>query len=179
MLDSDGPLRPGPEAKIMANTRKYERYAKKIKIFEGLSGDEVAEIVRHGDKIYFRAGETIFHKGQLGSNIFVVLRGTVDIENDGYIIAKCREGDAFGEMSVLNHRPHCASAAAATDVKLFTIDENQIDKLLTKHAASRFLLNIIHVLSAHLEKANALISQQSRAGHGSLAAAGESGGVSS
>lgn len=149
----------------MSDLRKYERYAKKIKIFEGLSLDEVTEIVRRGDKIRFHAGQTIFHKGQLGSTIFIVLKGRVNIDNDGFIIAKCREGDAFGEMSVLNHRPHRASAEAATDLKLFTIDEKQISELLTKHLASHFLLNIIHVLSAHLERANSLIARQSRMGH--------------
>lgn len=162
----------------MSHTKKYARYAKRIKIFAGLSAEEVTEILRHSDKIYFRAGQTIFHKGQLGSTIFIVLRGTVDIEDDGCIIAKCREGDAFGEMSVLNHRPHCASAAAATDVKLFTLDENQIDKLLKQTVAAPFLLNIIHVLSEHLEKANSVIAQQSKAEHRSLVAAGRDGSAS-
>ncbi len=146
----------------MSGSRKYEHYAKNVKIFEGLSVEEVAEIVRHGDKLRFHAGQTIFHKGQLGSTIFVVLKGTVDIDNDGVIISKCREGEAFGEMSVLNHRPHCASAEAATDVKLFTMNEAQIEELLTKPVASRFLLNIVHLLSAHIEKANAVIAQQCR-----------------
>ena len=159
----------------MSDSKKYARYAKRVKIFAGLSGEEVTEILRHGDKIYFRAGQTIFHKGQLGSTIFIILRGTVDIEDEGCIIAKCREGDAFGEMSVLNHRPHCASAAAATDVKLFTIDENQINELLERHVAARFLLNIIHVLSSRLEKANSVIAQQSKAEHRSHVAAGRHG----
>ena len=159
----------------MSNPRKYARYAEQIKIFAGLSGEEVTEILRHGDKMYFRAGQTIFHKGQLGSTIFIVLRGTVDIENEGCIIAKCREGDAFGEMSALNHRPHCASAAAATDVKLFTIDESRMNELLKRKVAARFLLNVIHVLSSHLETANSIIAQQSKAEHRSLVAAGRDG----
>ena len=153
----------------MSDMRKYKCYANKIKIFEGLSLDEVAEIVRHGDKIRFHAGQTIFHKGQLGSTIFVVLKGMVNIENDGTTIAKCRKGDVFGEMSVLNHRPHYASAEAATDVRLFTIDNRQISELLTKNVGSRFLLNIIQVLSTHLERANTFIAQQSRAGGPGLA----------
>ena len=153
----------------MSDTSKYARYAKKIKIFEGLSLEEVAEIMRHGATIRFSAGQTIFHKGQLGNSIFIVLQGTVDIENEGIIIGKCRVGDAFGEMSVLNHRPHCASADAATDVKLFTIDENQIHKLMEEVVGVRFLLNIVHLMSDHLETANTIIARQSR---------GESGLVS-
>ena len=146
----------------MHNPAKYASYAKKVKIFQGLTGEDVSEILRHGDKIRFSAGQTIFHKGQLGNSIFIVLHGTVDIENEGAIIAKCRAGDAFGEMSVLNHRPHCATAAAASDVKLFTMDENQITELLEKRVAVRFLLNIIHVLSAYLETANTIVARQNK-----------------
>lgn len=158
----------------MSNLAKYEDYAKKIKIFQGLSAEDVAEILRHGDKIRFRAGQTIFHKGQLGNSIFIVLNGVVDIENEGCIIAKCRTGDAFGEMSVLNHRPHCASAAAASDVKLFTMDENQINNLLEKRVAVPFLLNIIHVLSSYLETANTIVARQNKGQRDLLLTAGRS-----
>ncbi len=146
----------------MSDSRKYAEYAQRVKIFAGLSVDEVAEILHHCDKLYFHAGQTIFHKGQLGNTIFIILRGTVDIQSEGRTIAKCREGDVFGEMSVLNHRPHCASAAAATDVKLSIIDEGHINKLLDGPVGARFLLNIVHVLSSYLERANSLIAQQNK-----------------
>ena len=143
----------------MSNLRKYEVYAEKIKLFNGLTPEEVSDVLHHGSKLEFRAGDSIFHKGQLGSNLFIVLNGTVNITIDRQVIGKCRPGDAFGEMSVLNHRPHCASADAATNVKLFTLDERQINEVLEKRVAVRLLLNIIHVLSSHLENANLLNSQ--------------------
>lgn len=146
----------------MSDAMKYAHYAKRVKIFEGFSAEEVAEVLHRSDKLYFHAGQTIFHRGQLGSTIFIVLRGIVDIESEGCTLAKCREGDAFGEMSVLNHSPHCASAAAVTDVKLCAIDEDHINALLGGHVAARFLLNIIHVLSSRLERANSLIAQQNK-----------------
>lgn len=146
----------------MHNEAKYLHYAKKIKIFNGLSPKEVSDILHEGHTLEFFAGQSVFHKGQLGGNLFVVLNGTVDIENEGMIIAKCRPGDAFGEMSVLNHRPHCASANAYTDVKLFTLDEDQINRLLEKKGAVRLLLNVIHMMSSHLEKANTIIATQNK-----------------
>jgi CRP-like cAMP-binding protein len=142
----------------MSDLRKYEAYAQKIKLFNGLTAEEVSSILHHGRKIDYRAGDSIFHKGQLGSNIFIVLNGKVNITIDRQLIAKCRAGDAFGEMSVLNHRPHCASADAATDVQLFTLDEEIINSMLEKHIAVRLLLNIIHLLSNHLENAKHLNS---------------------
>jgi CRP-like cAMP-binding protein len=138
----------------MNDMRRYETYAQKIKLFSGLTLEEVSDVLQLGSKLEFRAGDSIFHKGQLGSNLFIVLHGMVNLTIDRQVIGKCRPGDAFGEMSVLNHRPHCASADAATDVKLFTLDERQINSILEKRVAVRLLLNIIHTLSSHLENAN-------------------------
>ena len=158
----------------MSDMRKYEEYAKKIKIFNGLTPEEVSDILHLGSKLEFRAGDAIFHKGQLGNNLFIVLHGVVNITIDRQLIGKCRPGDAFGEMSVLNHRPHCASADAATDVKLFTLDERQLNKVFEKKASVRLLLNVIHVLSSYLENANHVNSKNAKilkaVGHASGAA---------
>ena len=61
-------------------------------------------------------------------------------------------------MSVLNHRPRTATAAAETDVKLFTLDESQVNEILEKRVAVRLLLNVVHVLSERLEEANTSIA---------------------
>lgn len=147
----------------MDKDEKFRQYAEKIKIFNGLHPDEIAQILHQGRKIEFRTGQTIFHEGQMGSHIFIVLSGVVSLYNKDTLIAKCEAGDAFGEMSVLNHRPHCATAAADTGVRLFTIDEKQVNSILEKHVAVRFLLNIIHILSEHLEQTNSDFAQARKA----------------
>jgi len=142
----------------MTDLDKYKHYADRIKIFHGLEPEEVSDILHHGKILHFRAGETVFHEGQLGSNLFVLLSGTVSIFKKTKLIAKLQVGDAFGEMAVLNKKPRNATAAADTDAKLFTLDERQINNILEKHVAVRLLLNIVHVLSERLETANVLIT---------------------
>lgn len=142
----------------MADEAKYRQYADKVRIFNGLKPDEVGDILRKGHTLNFGKGQTIFHEGMLGSNLFIVLNGEIALYNKNRLIAMCKVGDAFGEMSVLNHRPRTATAAAATDVKLFTLDESQMNDILEKHVAVRMLLNIVHVLSERLEEANIWIS---------------------
>ncbi len=138
----------------MGSIEKYKQYAKRVKIFNGLEAEEVEEIIKRGDMLEYHEGKPIFFQGQLGTNIFVVWKGTVGIFVDNDLVAKCEVGDAFGEMSALNHRPHAGSASALTDVKCFVLTEDDVNSILTKHAATRFLLNIIHILSNHLEVAN-------------------------
>lgn len=138
----------------MSNIQFFEHYSQKIKLFHGLSADEIAHIMRQGTMMEFRSGENIFHKGQLGNSLFIVLHGKVNITINGRRIGLCKIGDAFGEMSVLNHRPHTASADAATNVQVFILHEQQLNRILQQHVAARFLMNVIHVLSSHLENAN-------------------------
>jgi len=146
----------------MSDKNPYGGISDKIKLFEGLTDKEISDIMRHGSTLDFRAGDAIFHKGQLGNTIFIVLAGTVNIAIDNHIIAKCRIGDAFGEMSALNHRPHCANADAGTEVKLLTLNEKQIVHLLEKRVGIRLLLNIIHMLSGYLENANHINAKNTR-----------------
>lgn len=138
----------------MNKLEKYEQYAKRIPLFKGLEAEEVGQIIKQGRTLEFRKGVTIFHEGQLGSNLFVVLRGEVSIHVHQDVIAKCAVGDAFGEMSVLNHRPHSGSAVAESDVKCFVLDEQHLNELLEQHVAVRLLLNVIHILSSYLERSN-------------------------
>ena len=143
---------------------KYKRYAEKIRIFNGLKADEVYEIVRGGRMVDFAKGRTIFHEGMLGSNLFVVFSGEVEIHRRAKVIGTCVVGDCFGEMSVLNQRPRNATALAVRDTTVFTLDEEQINALLLKEVSSRLLLNVIHVLSERLEDANAKISTMNTQG---------------
>ena len=151
----------------MGGESKYRKYAEKVRIFNGLKPDEVRDILHQGHSLDYGKGQTIFHEGMLGSNLFIVLSGEVGLYNKDKLIALCKVGDAFGEMSVLNHRPRTATAAAQTDVKLFTLDESQMNSILEKHVAVRLLLNIVHVLSERLENANIWIAEiRGRSGEG-------------
>lgn len=143
---------------------KYRRYAEKIRIFQNLEPEEVSEILHHGKILQFREGQTIFHEGMLGSNLFIVLSGSVAIKHKNHLIAKCRVGDAFGEMAVLNHGPRTATATSLEDSRCFTLDEREVNQLLEKGLAVRLLMNVIHVLSERLEKSNAFIADLRRRG---------------
>ena len=144
----------------MSGDTKYRKYAEKIGIFKGLDPEDVEYIIHAGKVLQYHGGQTIFHEGMLGSNLFVVLSGDVGIYVKNQLIAKCRVGDAFGEMAVLNHKPRSATAAALEKgAKCFTLDERRVNEILDKRVSTRLLLNVIHILSERLEEANARLSQ--------------------
>ena len=146
----------------MSDAQKYRPYSERIAIFRGLTPEEIAVVMKRGKVLDFRQNQTIFHQGMLGSNLFIVLGGEVGIYNKAELIAKCRAGDAFGEMAVLNSRPRAATATALTECKCLTLDEREINQILERGVALKLLLNIITMLSARLEGANAWIAEAIR-----------------
>ena len=65
----------------------------------------------------FRRNEVIFHQGDPGDSLHIVGNGAVKIvlpsaEGEEAIIATLREGDFFGELSLLDGAPRSATATA-------------------------------------------------------------------
>ena len=81
-----------------------------------------------GDICRYGAGDMIFREGDPGDYIYFVLRGSVQIrkEDDHFAsaLAKCTEGDLFGELAIVDSQPRSASAIALGDTELIRYDED-------------------------------------------------------
>ena len=144
----------------MASLEACKQYASRIEIFKGLSAEDVQGILKLGQMMEFHQGQTIFHEGTLGSNLFIILKGEVNIYRRVTEIATLKVGETFGEMALLNEGPRIATASAKTDVRLFTLNEDQIKTILKTPNGVKLLLNFIHVLSDRLAEANAKLAQR-------------------
>src|SRR4051795_5597703 len=70
----------------------------------------------------FAAGDTIFTQGDLGTEMFIIQEGEVNIvkhiAGESHVLSKLEKGDFFGEMAVLESVPRTADAVAVTDVRV-------------------------------------------------------------
>lgn len=89
---------------------------------------------KRGYAFDLKAGEYIFREGELGTDMYIINEGKVEILNqvgdEEQLLAVLEKGDFFGEMSVLEDLPRAASARAATDVRLLEINGSTFDQLL-------------------------------------------------
>lgn len=83
------------------------------------------------------AGEHIFQEGELGTEMFLIQSGRVEIytrsEGKGRkerSLAKLERGDFFGEMAILEDRPRSAAARAITDVRLLRINGSTFTQMI-------------------------------------------------
>lgn len=130
------------------------QYIKHIELFHGLTPDEVTKIFLKGMTMHVSAGQDIFIQGTVGSQMYVVLGGKLGVFDGNKCIAELHTGDMFGEMALANKEPRSATVRAVNDSRLFVLSETTFERLMSKRAAIRILLNIIKTLSHRLKAAN-------------------------
>src|SRR5215472_16709118 len=82
----------------------------------------------------FPAGQYVFREGDLGTEMYIINEGKVEILNrmgtEDRVLAVLEKGDFFGEMSVLEDLPRAATARALTDSRLLQINGSTFDQML-------------------------------------------------
>lgn len=134
---------------------KIDKLIERVDLFHGLSREELVKIFSKGMTMRVTKGETIFHKGTVGSQMYVVLGGKVGVFDGNKQLAELRTGDMFGEMALVNREPRSATVIAMEESKLFVLSEHTFQQLLTKRVAIQILMNIITTLSTRLKNSNA------------------------
>lgn len=74
--------------------------------------------------------QKILKQGELNSNLYFLVIGTVDVfVDDGLVATMSRKGDLLGEMSVITKKPAGATIIAQTPVQLIKVDTEAFKKL--------------------------------------------------
>jgi CRP/FNR family transcriptional regulator/CRP/FNR family cyclic AMP-dependent transcriptional regulator len=138
------------------------RLLKETDVFWGFSDRELKELCTIIDLKHYPAGYTLFVEGSSGSEMFIIITGSVAIsmESSGlergvHIILK--KNNFFGEMSLLDDRPRSASAQIINEGILISIDKKEFRKLIKKFP--QLSINLMSTLCERLRKANDLMLQ--------------------
>ncbi len=109
----------------------------------------------------FSEGERIFSQGELGTEMFIIQEGVVEIikhiAGESHLLSRLEKGDFFGEMAILEAMPRTADAVAVTDVKVVAINGSRFDEMLRKNP--EVAVRIIRKYSKRLREANSLLEK--------------------
>lgn len=106
-----------------------------VPLFELLDEQERATLAERMDTVTFKAGTTLFHRGDPGDSLYVLRTGEVEIffKNDTgerILLETARAGDFFGEVSLLDAGPRTASAYVTQDVEAVEVDREDLAELM-------------------------------------------------
>jgi CRP/FNR family transcriptional regulator, cyclic AMP receptor protein len=100
-------------------------------------------------------GATIFAKGDPGSSLFAIRKGTAKMtlpSADGHevVVNLVTQGDIFGEIALLDGRPRTADAVAISDCEMFVIERRDFLPLVREEP--EIALKLIEILCGRLRQ---------------------------
>jgi uncharacterized membrane protein len=134
-----------------------------VEIFKLLPEDgqkTLAEIVDVKDLC---AGETLFHAGDPGDEMYIVHTGDIEIyirdtAGQKIVVSVPQQGKWFGEIALLDRAPRTATAVALTDAQLLVLDRDDLEFIFTKNP--HIALHLLAAMSGMMRQADALLRQR-------------------
>jgi hypothetical protein len=105
----------------------------------------------------FPAGEVIFRPGEPGTRAYLIREGNVELLRDsGTLLTVLGPGEVFGEMSLVEERPHALTARARGAVKAHGLTRDDFERMLTTdpvmfRAYLKTLFERLRMLSARFD----------------------------
>ncbi|NNB89456.1 cyclic nucleotide-binding domain-containing protein [Corallococcus exiguus] len=78
-------------------------------------------------------GEVIIREGDATDGLYVVLSGEVEVHKGGQRLSTLKEGDLFGEISLLQKTPATATVEATRHTTLLRLPREDFDSLISSH----------------------------------------------
>jgi CRP/FNR family cyclic AMP-dependent transcriptional regulator len=115
----------------------------------------------------FRSGETIVRQGDVGSCMYVIQSGEVEVvqEMDAVEVplAVLREGDFFGEMALFQREARAATVRAKGPVRVLTVDRKVLFQRIQNDPLLAF--RMIEHMSKRLRETGDVLSYRVLADH--------------
>jgi CRP-like cAMP-binding protein len=142
---------------------------KKMPLLNMFSENALNELVTRGKEIHVESHANIVIQGELSWGVYLILQGVVGVYKANkmtgvsFDISQLREGDSFGELSLVDDGPRTATVKALVDTKLLFISKEQFSEFLQRSGEMRmaFYLSCVNRLIGMLRNLdeNYIISQ--------------------
>lgn len=126
----------------MLGSRSVLESLTSIAFFGGLDAAALEGLAATMRARRFKRGEVIFHIGDPGDALFIIVSGEVKISlpsdtGEEAILATLRPGDVFGELALLDGAPRSASATALGPTETVILPRDRFRELIANEAGVR------------------------------------------
>jgi len=129
-------------------------------IFKPLSADQRKTLIEQFKSREVPANEKILEEGQKGDGLYMLLSGRVEVakKTDGkkQVLAHLKEGDVFGEMSLLTNQPVSASIKTLRKSIVLKLPRKTFAEIVSTHP--QLLAHISELSDERLKTTEAILS---------------------
>jgi CRP/FNR family transcriptional regulator, cyclic AMP receptor protein len=128
-------LAPRPSIQVLASLR----------LFEGIDAADLSVMAGAMGIHHYRSGEVIFHQGDLGDALHVIVSGAVkrvlpSPDGDEAILATLRRHAFFGQLALLDHGLQSTTTVAIEPTETISVPRATFMDLIAAHACAREVL---------------------------------------
>ena len=98
------------------------------------------------------AGNVIFHEGERGTVMYLLMDGMADLTVDGVMVELAIAGSIIGEMALIDDTVRSATATARTDCRLLAIDGKRFDLLIRE--SPTFARHVMKLMAERMRRMN-------------------------
>ncbi len=129
-------------------------FVRQVPLFEELRDDFLMRLASVMEELDFPENHTIFHKGEEGESMYIVVSGRVKIHIGDRIIAEPGSGKCFGEMAIVDAEPRSASVTTLEPCECLLLTQQQLYEAIDEMPS--IAVNLLRLLSRRIREANDL-----------------------
>ena len=131
---------------------------KNIELFHDIPGEVLADIAALLEEETYEKGQYIVNEGDLGKELFMIVKGEVEVVAGGNVVAVMKEGAGFGEMALIDSQPRSADIIAKNDVLVLKMESDDFLEILKQR--DEVALGVIRVLTGRIRELNAKLAEK-------------------
>jgi CRP/FNR family transcriptional regulator, cyclic AMP receptor protein len=134
----------------------------KIPIFHKLSPTDLDTLTKLWHQRTIPKSNILFHKGDIGSSMFIIEEGTIEItvpagnKQKDICVSVLKEGDFFGELSLIDGLPRTATATAAHNCKLLEMQREDFIRFILDRPT--VAISMLSEMGKRLQATNDLVT---------------------
>jgi CRP-like cAMP-binding protein len=152
--------------KLKRKPTTIEEMLLKIPVFENLKPRELRQVASIVHRRQYVAGEYVFFQNDPGLGMYVIEQGEVSVglvgtDGSKKVLALLKDGDFFGELSLLDESPRSASVIAVTDANLIGFFRPDLFEIMEKAPSTglKIVLKVAEMIGERLRNTNQELSK--------------------
>ncbi len=147
------------------NTHERVEILKKVSIFADTEPSVLAEIADATNERTLKPEQVLFKKGDVGKDMYIIVEGAVRVHDGNYVFAVLRQGQVFGEYSIIESdaKSRAASVSAIVQTRLLELSQDVFYSLMSNRIEIvKGILNVLIKRSRRQNYFEEKMNEQSR-----------------